>query len=397
MFGGGLRSVVDVSPAAFLGTLCNTLPSMIDRINEEGVQMRGFLPALSPLLGMRSFDAGLDAHRFEHLLSSTARLGRSMLHWWSRLQTEVGDLCEGPLSEPVAGAGGASAKIQRQITKQREQVRFQQLDVDARALPAGDMRREAWVNVDKFSTTWVTAWPTQDLQLSNPEFLEVSTFYFGLASPACASAVEERIAGGRTSVDRYGVRLAAAVLPGDGWRTQHDAIKWRMSADSREMQARLRTEVYGLFAAAMPQEARQRAAAMPVRKRQGLVPDFLAHVALDGPERPLLLELKTLHYGSSTYPGGTDRCGAVAKRARALPSEYAAKARGADQKYCGTAPGNVGPVESLLRTYEPVRGLVFGAWGEASPMVEQLLSVLAAIGAERHWRAMRCREVEDAR
>ena len=45
-------------------------------------------------------------------------------------------------------------------------------------------------------------------------------------------------------------------------------------------------------------------------------------------------------------------------------------------------------METKLRTYDPVRGLVFGAWGEASPDVERLLSVFAATGAERHWREL---------
>ena len=44
------------------------------------------------------------------------------------------------------------------------------------------------------------------------------------------------------------------------------------------------------------------------------------------------------------------------------------------------------------RTYEPVRGLVFGAWGEASPAVARLLSLFAYTGAQRHWRGMRCED-----
>ena len=106
----------------------------------------------------------------------------------------------------------------------------------------------------------------------------------------------------------------------------------------------------------------------------------------------MLFEIKTLHYGSSTYPPGTQRCEAVARRARALPAEYAAKARGVDRKFCGTLPADVGPVEQHLRGFDPVRGLVFGAWGEASPDAEKLLTALAHIGAARHWRGMRCRD-----
>ena len=45
-------------------------------------------------------------------------------------------------------------------------------------------------------------------------------------------------------------------------------------------------------------------------------------------------------------------------------------------------------MEAKLRTYDPFRGLVFGAWGEASPDVELLLSLAASTGAQRHWRSM---------
>ena len=158
------------------------------------------------------------------------------------------------------------------------------------------------------------------------------------------------------------------------------------------MHFRLRVEVFGLFAACIPQAGRQAIDGLTLRKRQGLVPDFLAHAPWDGPERPLLLELKTLHYGSSTYGDNAARCGAVARRANALPSEYAAKARTTDQMYCATAAGAVGPVEAKLRTFEPVLGLVFGAWGEASPAVAKLLTLMSQCGAQRHWRGMRCED-----
>ena len=120
-----------------------------------------------------------------------------------------------------------------------------------------------------------------------------------------------------------------------------------------------------------------------------MVPDFIFNIALIGPERELLLfELKTLHVGTSTYRECDHRCAAVAQRARALPAEYAAKARRVDRQFCHTVPGSIGPMETKLRTYDPVRGLVFGAWGEASPDVERLLSVFVATVAERHWREL---------
>ena len=106
---------------------------------------------------------------------------------------------------------------------------------------------------------------------------------------------------------------------------------------------------------------------------------------------PCLLELKTLHYGVSTYPSNlATRCGAVARRAALLPTEYTEKARRVDRQYCGTPADQTGPVLQKLLSYGRVRGLVFGAWGEASQDVERLLSQLAKQGARNKWRRMGC-------
>ena len=89
--------------------------------------------------------------------------------------------------------------------------------------------------------------------------------------------------------------------------------------------------------------------------------------------------------------------GGVGERAAALPAEYAAKARKADRRFCDTALGEVGPVERKLRSFEPVRGLVFGAWGEASVAVHPLLDRAPTLGATRHRRAMRAQQEGDAK
>ena len=157
------------------------------------------------------------------------------------------------------------------------------------------------------------------------------------------------------------------------------------------MGVHVQPNVYGLFAACIPQEGRRRFKQLPVRKRQGLVPDMLCTLQWEGagPTRRMLFELKTIHFGESTYPRrAPGRCHAVGRRAAALPQEYARKAKQVDELYCGTMPGAEGPVSARLRAFDPVKGLAFGAWGEASPDVERLLSALAGAGAERHWRRM---------
>ena len=398
MYGGSIRSAADVAPAAFLGTVAKVMPRMLDRRDEDFNVQPGFLQMLSGILGAASFDVLASSTRFETLTSSGTRLGNTVASLWQALQAEVGEVTDGPLATPVAGMGsGCGGKLQRALTRQREKLRFDTLDANIRALPPDDMRRLTWLNLDKNSTVWVAAWPGGESYLSNPEFDEVTAMYFGLPSPACAPLAGQRIGNTRITLDRYGSRLAAAQLPGDGWRLQHDAIKWRITQDAKEMGVAVRTEVYGLFAACIPQEGRARAAQEPTRKRQGLVPDFSFTIPFDGPERELLFELKTLHVGSSTYPASAQRCEPVARRARALPGEYAAKARQVDRKFCRTAEGDIGPVEAKIRSFEPVRGLVFGAWAEASPDVDRLIGVLAGRGSERHWRGMLAASAEEAK
>ena len=84
------------------------------------------------------------------------------------------------------------------------------------------------------------------------------------------------------------------------------------------MGVRARTEVYGLFASVLPQSARDTLSSWPARKRQGLVPDFAIALPAEGcaPTDAVdeLFELKTLHFGPSTYPeavadsSGAGRC-----------------------------------------------------------------------------------------
>eukprot|EP00973_Karenia_brevis_P050540 7016416-Karenia_brevis.AAC.1 len=72
-----------------------------------------------------------------------------------------------------------------------------------------------------------------------------------------------------------------------------------------------------------------------------MAPCRLAH---GSPLRDVLMDVKTLHYGSSTYPASEERCRAVARRAAAVDSDCLSKARGLDRRFFGTpdVPG-MGP------------------------------------------------------
>jgi len=83
-----------------------------------------------------------------------------------------------------------------------------------------------------------------------------------------------------------------------------------------------------------------------------------------------------------------DQVRAVDKRSRELPREYLRKARDVDRVYCGIPEGERGPVENHLQQFGDLRGLVFGAFGEASQDVHKLVQVMAesrlrSIGLQR--------------
>ena len=95
-----------------------------------------------------------------------------------------------------------------------------------------------------------------------------------LPSPACAPLVGQRIGRYRDVLDRYGVELTTLSLPGDGYRTRHDELKHLMDRDIQHHGVSCFCEVFGLFAPLLPQDVRSEWLAAPVRKRQGIVPDF---------------------------------------------------------------------------------------------------------------------------
>ena len=175
---------------------------------------------------------------------------------------------------------------------------------------------------------------------------------------------------------------------------RHDELKHLLDKDVQGHGIPCSCEVFGLFAPLLPQEARAELQVVPKRKRQGLVPDYLVTLP-QGFET--LLELKVIGGGPSHYVnGGVSRCRAVAARARAIPQEYRSKALALDHRHCGVAEGTPGPVSQKLASYGRIRGLVFGAYGEASPDAHELLGVLAAEYASRHWVRMGCRAPQDA-
>ena len=110
-----------------------------------------------------------------------------------------------------------------------------------------------------------------------------------------------------------------------------------------------------------------------------------------GGSAPELLEVKTITFCPKWYHSVADPAKAkpaVELRAGAVPGEYAAALHRKDRAWCGTAAGEVGPMEAVLKSHPPLRAMVFGAVGEAGKAVHAFVSTLARVSAEEAARRM---------
>jgi hypothetical protein len=414
LHGGAVRSMVDVAPAAFVGSLINTLPSMMNvpAATAGGTAIPGLAPHLADVFGADSFKPGNEAHRFDRLIASGAGVGQLLQEHWNALRAEVqapdGTFPHnGPLTVEAAAAGwtGAGtalvAKPQHAITLQREEGRVEELRRMINDLDINDERRIAYYSENLFSTQFVGSVPLPGCEISNSELYEIYATYYGRPSPACAPFIGSRF---KTSMkkngsyervlDAYGHELESACLRGDGRRQQHNDILFTLfDLDHCYDAYLLRKEVYGIFRSLIHDVDRLERE-MWARARQGLVPDFTIKTKLGGLD---LGDVKTVTVCPSRYEPKRDAKGpthgtAVDRRGAAVHGEYAYKAKVIDRKYNGIAKDAVapGPVARKLAEFGRVQGLAFGAYGEASEDVFALLDEIARVGAIRGWRDMGC-------
>ena len=196
---------------------------------------------------------------------------------------------------------------------------------------------------------------------------------------------------GRVLVDAYGDNVQATALPGDHFRTRHNALLHHLNSACQWAGLPCQLEVHNLFAGVMHQPGLSRAE--QARQYQGLVPDMritmpgvgyegggvgapgLPAGGLAGQSSAVLHELKVISCSSTRYrPTRQQR--AVDYRASQLQGEYVAKARAADRRQ-GIPEGTVGRVEAKLLELGHVEGLVAGQFGEVSEATHALLAILA--------------------
>ena len=380
-FGGfGLQSLEDTANIAFIGALEQAIPAFTK-----------ICPQLSNVFGGEDF-FGPEADpevRWRAMLESGCREGTELKSVWSLLQQEahqaadwLGEERQEHFSQNVEGVGGSSTdgSTRGRLSEERDATRSKCITKGLDSHTRQDRTNRpvwSWLQRDKLSSAWLQALPGPDSSLTSAEFSEAAAAALCLPSPACMERLGQTVRG-RQVVDLYGENVLCASLPGDHFRKRHDSYKMRIFQMSQWAGLDAEVEVFNLFSALIPQEGLSRIE--KARKLQSIVPDLRITIPVEGNPTPSLHEVKIISSSKTRYTPhrqGQEATRAVDKRSSELQGEYVQKAKKTDESYCGTPEGTIGPVERKLASLGEVKGIVVGAFGEASQSLHDLIHHLA--------------------
>ena len=145
-----------------MGATAFSVPCFLDRRKANGTIIPGIfqLPTLEARYGAGSFDDGNEATRWRGTFASGCRLASTMQELITALQVETDNPSDGVLGTAAEAFGSCGGKIQKAITSQRENNRFDSLDETFMALPGDDARRRAWLSTSRLSRVWINARPS---------------------------------------------------------------------------------------------------------------------------------------------------------------------------------------------------------------------------------------------
>lgn len=404
MGGLGLASMVELSPAAFIGGLQQSLPHFIGQ---------NLCPQLKKSIGGPSGELQPKESMWLPLLQSNCRTGRELAAAWTMLQSTGQQACEylgrdlqGALASPVEGMGDGAmdGSVRRAVVQQLHGLRKAVLEKALNEY-SDQSARPVLHNpqLDKISSAWVTALPSPESYIPSPAFAEGMCGYLCVPSPACRDLIGQKI--GKETVDIWGDRVQSQTLVGDIYRHKHDSVKMKIFSLANECHLPATCEVFGIFAPCIPQRGLSRMERG--RARQSIIPDFLFQLPhtiggdpLDGGSSggtiaagklPTLGELKTVSFCPTYFFPGAKKRG-VELRADKIPSQYTKKARDTDRDFCNTPQGTIGPVETKLNSFPPLLKLVVGPNAECSSDLHDLVQILAESRA-RHLSRTQGKEV----
>ena len=205
--GLGIRSLVETSPAAFIG----------------GVEM-----SLPHFTGQDGVCPGLEEVRWTTFLAFGSRTSLEFQNSWSFLSEDAAQYAtyldvalETPLSSEVESAGESSVdgSTRRKLVQQRESLRHQAMSKALREYPDRHFRpATVYPNFDKLSGAWLLALPGSSTGLSSSVFSEAMAAHLCLPSPAVSGSgwVGKTLGRRGQSIDAFGDTIMnCSDLPGD--------------------------------------------------------------------------------------------------------------------------------------------------------------------------------------
>ena len=390
------------------------IPRMPDRSDVHGTRIVGLFPHLVAVTGtgagfQRQFEG---SRRFATFLEQSVAVGIEMGvaldRLWGELQQEVGETDDGVLSvaaedlpgPPRTGLPRGSpdqdvvfAKLQRELTREREEVRGEAVAARYALLPQDDPARVAYKA--RGSTTALITLPNKLNCRSPRELVGDFVSLFGTADPELLDHEGKSFMdrGVRRVVDVHGHSLSLYTGAGTRRHTAHDIIVRKLESILKFAgQHDIVAEDADVFKWCIRSEARRRRYAMAMgarntrRDASGLRPDLSAQRyrfarSAMGPSQHQLWDVKTV--GVSDAYHANFRVPPADQRARGVPGDYRRAAVECDRDWNGTLPGSVGAFEGYLASLPPVIGLGFGPFGEWSAEVDTLIGQVAEIASHR--------------
>ncbi len=188
---------------------------------------------------------------------------------------------EGVLGQTAVAAGlddrgRVIEKLQKEVTKQREDFAHEQLAAAMAALPRGDAVRLAFEQWDRYGSQFIDALPNKRHLLCARDWREAWFHFLSVPNPAYAHHVGRQIVAGKPArFDEHGWELVCAIMRADGWKRIHDRNMHLLYALAMEVGYDMPMEREDLFLSEMAVAALDAFRSRSLRERRALIPDFL--------------------------------------------------------------------------------------------------------------------------
>ena len=374
--GAGIRSLVDVCDAAFLGGVSQAFPFLINQISDDGVVRQGCChSALEESLGAGSFDHN-NITPFHTFLSTNLPTARRVLTAYTNLQEEAQDrpgFNDLTLAFPAEQLGlhAENGKVQHLLTKEIEEGRATQLKAEFREQEPSYFPGQAALNCDRISSVFLTALPTESNTCLDCVWRAGFANHFGLPYDAFARNEGEPLLNVKkgavnSTFDKYGNVLGLAKVKGCGGQMKrHDGIAWLLMDLMADAGYNYQHEASFIFRDCVSEDVFRRwQEATTGRKGNFITPDIY-FVPGQG-VRPTLADIKCMYGGTAYTKNRTTQCGVVAAKQARVKKEYTNRAHVLDKKYNDTADNEVGKVQTRLEEFGDIKIPVAGMFNEIS-------------------------------